>query len=253
MIFNVSGGGGAALNFRVLAYATEEELLAATPNENAIGIITDTPIKSWLFSATEPSPAEPGMVWISTGNSSAAAFNALKKNGIQVYPLLAKQYVGGAWVDKTAKIYQGGEWEQLLTELYLYNNGDQCTDVTGGWELDWTGSSGILVKDTGTALSVDSANSNYSCALTKKEIDLTPFSKLYYVVQQSNFSYSHALIGVCTGKNDNCTLNFVASKALSSSPESSYIDISGCNEPYKIGCQVYSTRDMLVTELRLEV
>ena len=62
MIFNVTGGGGAALNFKVLAYATEEVLLAATSVENTIGIITETPITSWIFSATEPSPAAAGMV-----------------------------------------------------------------------------------------------------------------------------------------------------------------------------------------------
>ena len=119
MIINMTGGGGgAALNFDVKAYATEEALLAATPKENTIGVITQTAITSWAFSATEPAEPVAGMVWISTGDSSGVAFNALKKNAIQVYPLSAKQYVDGAWVDVTAMSYQGGEWVEWLTAIF---------------------------------------------------------------------------------------------------------------------------------------
>lgn len=110
MIFNVSGGGGTALNFRVVGGTTAP----TNPAENCIWVNTDTPITSWIFSATEPSPAEAGKVWISTGTSSTVEFNALKKNGIQVYPISAKQYVGGVWVDREAQVYQSGEWKDWI-------------------------------------------------------------------------------------------------------------------------------------------
>lgn len=92
-------------------------------------LYTDAPKVRYL----EPSN---GLVWISTGTSSTVKFNALKKNGIEVYPISAKQYVGGAWVDKDAKIYQGGEWAQfsfIVTTLYLYDAGNTNDEVTGGW------------------------------------------------------------------------------------------------------------------------
>lgn len=61
-----------------------------------------------------------GQVWISTGVSGFAEFNALKKNGIWVNPIFAKQYVSGSWVEKTAEIYHNGEWSELGTEaVYL--------------------------------------------------------------------------------------------------------------------------------------
>lgn len=129
MIFNVSGGGGTALNFRVVGGTTAP----ANPAENCIWVNTETPITSWIFSAEEPSPAEAGMVWIYVGASSPTKFNALKKNGIQVYPMKAQQYVGGAWVSKTAKSYQGGEWVGWM--IYLYKYGDQFSDITGGWSF----------------------------------------------------------------------------------------------------------------------
>ncbi len=122
MIFNVTGGGGTALNFKVVGYATKEELLAATPAENTIGIITEIPITGYHFGKEEPSPAAAGMVWITTGTRSPVEFNALKKNAIQVYPISAKQYIGGAWVDVTAMSYQGGEWVEWIS--FLYDRGE---------------------------------------------------------------------------------------------------------------------------------
>lgn len=71
-----------------------------------------------------------GQVWIQTGTSAPTSFNALKKNGLTVYPNGCKQYVSGAWVSKTAKTYQSGAWKDWV--LYLIKNGD-CTEVTGGW------------------------------------------------------------------------------------------------------------------------
>lgn len=61
-----------------------------------------------------------GQVWISTGVSGFAEFNALKKNGIWVNPIFAKQYVSGSWVEKNAEIYHNGEWSELGSEaVYL--------------------------------------------------------------------------------------------------------------------------------------
>lgn len=126
VILNLGGGGGTSLNFKVVGNPKP-----ISPRENTIWLDTDVPITGWIFSATEPSAPEYGMVWFPVGTSSTVAFNALKKNSIQVYPLSAKQYIDGVWVDKTAKSYQGGKWVDWVT--YLFNSGDFCEDITGGW------------------------------------------------------------------------------------------------------------------------
>lgn len=123
MIFNISGGGGTALNFQVIG----DDKAPGNAKENTIWINTTEKITSWIFSATEPQNPIPGMVWISIGTSSTVAFNALKKNGIQVYPISAKQYIGGAWVDKTAMTYQGGAWVNWINILL----GSGITNVLG--------------------------------------------------------------------------------------------------------------------------
>lgn len=126
MIFNASGGG-APLNFKVLGGTSQP-----SGQENTIWVNTDVGITSWVFAPTAPEAPSEGMVWISTGLSSTVAFNALRKNTLQVYPLAAKQYVGGQLVAREAKSFRGGEWVEWVT--YYYNSGDECTGVTGGWE-----------------------------------------------------------------------------------------------------------------------
>ena len=165
MIFNVSGGGGTALNFRVVGGTTAP----TNPAENCIWVNTDTPINSWIFSATQPTGSA-GMVWISTGTSSTTAFNALKKNAIQVYPISAKQYISGAWVDVTALSYQGGEWVEWKT--YLYNAGA----FASGQSLvnNSTGASGISYTENEDSINIVASNSQgYTYRYFEKPVDLT--------------------------------------------------------------------------------
>lgn len=124
MIFNMTGGG-AALNFKVVPNPQPD-----TAKENTIWVDTDR-INNYYFSATQPENMVNYDVWFHVGTSSTVEFNALRKNGIQVYPLSAKQYINDSLVEKTAKSYQGGEWVDWIT--YLYNSGDLCSDITGGW------------------------------------------------------------------------------------------------------------------------
>ena len=91
----VQNGGSNPLNFKVICNPQPQ-----TAKENTIWVDTDR-IHNYYFSATQPENMAEHDVWFPTDTASSVAFNALKKNGIQVYPLYAKQYVSGAWVDKT--------------------------------------------------------------------------------------------------------------------------------------------------------
>lgn len=123
---------GIKLNFKVLGGINQP----TTTAENTIWIQTDDEenivIEHWIFSAEEPVNPIDNMIWIMTGVSSPVKFDAIKDNDIQLYPIFAKQYIGGAWVDKEAKSYQGGEWVDWCT--YLYKYGDQRISLTGGWK-----------------------------------------------------------------------------------------------------------------------
>ena len=112
---NLGVGGAAGLNFEVFGGTSKP----TNPKENTIWVNTDTDISEWVFSFEQPKNPVEGMVWFQTGTSAATAFNALKKNSVMVYPLYAKQYVDGAWVDRTAKSYQNGDWVEWLTDFIL--------------------------------------------------------------------------------------------------------------------------------------
>lgn len=175
--FKAGGGGGNPLNFKVVINPQPE-----TAKENTIWVNTDIPIPSWHFTATQPENMTEGDVWFPTGTSSPVEFNALKKNSIQVYPLSAKQYVGGSLVDKTMQIYQDGEWTNL--ENYLYKNGDQYSAKTGGWT-----SSNWLWGDTPDIVTTPKFNSDHiyiygvdgvSAGIigTKNKVDLSNYTTL---------------------------------------------------------------------------
>ena len=112
-----------------------------------------------------------GMVWISTGTSSPTAFNALEKNGITVYPISAKQYVSGAWVDKTAKTYQNSEWVDWIT--YYYKNGTTYDDMTGGY----TYNSNTTMEADNIKMYTD-GDGSYAYATTNNKIDISGISTL---------------------------------------------------------------------------
>lgn len=155
----------------------------ASPTENTIWIDTDAKITSRIFSATAPENPSEGMVWILTGTSSTVEFNALKKDGIQVYPLSAKQYVSGAWVDVTAMSYQGGKWvEWFVWNGELYDSGKEYESVTGGWFITNGRTSGYdLGEGTKNADNITLScpdESTSVAATTTKSIDLTNYSTL---------------------------------------------------------------------------
>ena len=185
-------GGGTSLNFDLTQYATEAELLAATPKKYTIGIISTTEITSWDFIATEPDTPSEGMVWISVGKSSHVEFNALKKNGIQVYPISAKQYVDGAWVDKTAKSYQNGAWVDW--SFWIVSDGDIKEPPGFGAKL--RNSTTATLTDEGAYLVADTVNDT-SCGFTTPEkCDVTNYKRLVLVCDIDHIGNTTGGIGV---------------------------------------------------------
>lgn len=177
MILNmVGGGGGASLNFNIVGNPQPN-----SPGENVIWIDTDNEIASWIFSATEPETAVEGMVWITTGTASTVAFNTMKKNCVMVYPLSAKQYIGGAWVDKTAKSYQNGAWMDWAPSLTLVPDPENAHSWTK--ETVTYGRSEATDNEDGTKTLMAGTATNgtyFNTSTYQTTVDLTPYSVLKY-------------------------------------------------------------------------
>lgn len=170
-IFNMVGcGGGSSLNYEVVGGTSAP----SSPSENTIWINTSTTITSHVFSATEPENPVSGMAWISVGASSTVAFSVTEENPVMVYPLSAKQYVSGAWVDKTPKIYQNGAWSDWVT--YVVNNG-----VVENFGFSTSARSDIQVGVTSESGYINAANSSSSSSTgitTDEKVDLTNLSMI---------------------------------------------------------------------------
>lgn len=183
---------GVELNFKVVGGTIQP----TSPSENMIWVNTSTTITSWVFSATQPTGAT-GMVWIFTGTTSTVEFNALKENGIMVYPMSAKQYVSGAWVDKIVKIYQGGAWtESAIPRTYIFKSGEGALVTTKS--RSGRNSSVTLTQDS-IAFYCGTGDTG-TVIQTQDPISLTSFSKLKArAVCTSATSTSHpAQIGFAT-------------------------------------------------------
>lgn len=235
MILNMVGGAG--LNFSVKAYASQSAL-PSVEKENTIAVITETDITSWIFSATEPETPEEGMVCFPVGTSSPVEFNALKKNGIHVYPLSAKQYVGGAWVHKEVKIYQNGAWAKVAT--YLYNNGNQCANLTGGWQgLLNAGSTNSMITVTFNTdnVKISSGSGAYSGVFTTKAtVDLSQATILTLnMVERTGSPYTRFYVSTKSNTHEGA----VAGKDVGTTGAAS-IDVSNLTGRYYVGVYYYS-------------
>ena len=246
------GAGGAPLNFKVVGGTSAP----SNPKENTIWVNTSTAITSYVFSATQPTGSA-GMVWISTGTSSPAAFNALKKHGIHVYPNSAKQYVGGKWVDKTAKIYQGGAWLDLFT--YLYNAGIVNTNLIGKWtsvgknyDSGVNGALAPTVTDSGGIMTITIPTDHKNgMVYTNKKINLTEYKTLCFDGSMVSWNGpSHCGLGVWSSIGTYMMDNRKAWYGADGTDGIKRLDISALSGEHNIGFYMYSSGNVSKIQMR---
>ena len=168
MIFNMSGGGGGGLNFKVIGGTTQP----SNPAQNTIWINTTIDIAEYMLTPTAPSNPYIGLLWIKTGLTGKATFDALKKNTLQLSVSDCKQYISDKLSPMDGFIYQDSEWIRISSvwDGTLFDNGNQYEDYTGGW---------VHSSETiGTTLSgySDAASSWGTFARTVNPVDLTDWN-----------------------------------------------------------------------------
>lgn len=233
MIINMSCGG-ANLNFKIVGGTS----VPTSPSNNTIWVNTNVEITTWVFSVTEPESPVEGMVWLGTGRTSSVAFNVLKKNTIKVYPVSAKQYISGSWTNVEPKSYMNNEW--VSWAIYLFNSGDQCEDITGGWKavsrnhFHYGAIMPTLTIENGimTVTSYSDVDSNYygGTVQTNNKIDMSQYSTLIFQVTDclDDSNEGHLRVGIAS---DSITQEYVmdAYKDITSVGEVS-VDVSSVNK-----------------------
>lgn len=174
---NTGGGGGIGGGGELVIVGGTTS--PAKANHNTIWLNTPNEITSHVLSATEPTNPVNGMAWVTIGDSGGIKMvSPVGGDWITVYPISAKQYVSGEWVNVPAYIYQGGEWVQFSFEyLYLFKEG---AGITKGYELKASFDSaagGLKVENDKITMSTN----NTLCNLIwiEPQVDLKPYEKLY--------------------------------------------------------------------------
>ena len=228
------GFGGSSLNFKIVGGTTAP----TNPNENTIWVNTDQEINGWYLTDLPPESAVEGAVWIITGTSSQVAFNALKKNSIQVYPISAKQYVNSTWVDKTAKTYQGSKWVDWIT--YLYRNGDECSTITGGWVAQPKTDTKRTVTKKADSIFISSTNGGgVIYAATANMIDLTKVETITIKVVETS-GYKRTLYILPSDTDWGNSPKAAASLTLSATGEQT-LDVSSLEGSYYVAVCCYAS------------
>lgn len=231
-----SGGG-----IRIKAYATEEELMADSPEANTIGVITETTVSGFLFSPREPDTPSDGMLWIQTGYDT----EPFLADSIEVCPIYAKQLISGKWTAVAAMTYTDGTWKSW--KVPLYTKGDEHRPWTGGWALKDLSYSGTVFKAPTITRYADyvelkqntiTQGGVYHCV---KPVDLTGRKTLYFdgILKSTNTTLPHWVgIFLWTSLGEHVEDNFVTEF---NSPVSGAVsfDVEQFDGEYCIGIFVY--------------
>lgn len=201
------GNGGVSLNFKVVGGTSAP----SNPTENTIWVNTSTTITSWMLSSTQPSSAT-GKVWIKTAESSAVAFNTLKRNGVQVYPVIAYQYNGSSWVTKDAKIYQGGAWK-AWTLTIVPNSSSYPSSA-------WKTYSSTTDSSFQPSITVNSTSAVINCSAYKND----GANRVYIPIDVTNYT-TMTIAGTCVEPNNPYGANFYVYVGMYASATSGSMDV----------------------------
>lgn len=258
MIGSTNAGGG-ALKFRVVGGTSAP----VSPRENDIWVNTAVAITGYTLCAEQPTSPTEGLLWVQTGGSSAAAMAITRRNPVIVYPVRAQLYHSGVWTSLAAESYISGNWI-AWGQYYLYNAGDECTSVTGGWSTAGGGaassgwSSGTLTKAASTL--------NFACtypqAISAAPANKTNFDTLTSIVINLDYisAQDAARLVICSARNEdwNPTLSLdgapasaVLNVALQATGDN-VIDVSSLSGDYYIKILCAGTNSVRVSSVRVE-
>lgn len=243
-----AGVGGASLNFSVIGSLEKPN----NAKENTIWVKTDVTVSGWSLSFAEPSAHENGTVWILISTNGRNIFNALKKNGLAVSPMVAKQYVNGTWESREAQIYIGGEWRDFVQ--YLIKDGVPIfsLDIIGksysaSYQGEWTSGNSTLGDGF---ISVSGASYGYGIAYIA-DVDLTAFTTLTI---DGHFKRSGVMVKLIVWDKlgTYITDNMVRFGDLPEGAGTLSLDVSGLTGSHIVGISSVAMDEQQITNFWLE-
>ena len=238
MVFNISGGGGQTLNFKMVGALTQPD----SATENTIWVKTDVAINAWSIAEDAPSEPAGGMVWVKARSDGSVSFNTLRKNAIIVFLSSAQQYIGGQWKNMEAYAYIGGKWVQFSNKKYVvFEAGKGLSAGLTGFSNATCNSDKIVAK---TPLYAGPGNGE--AVISKEKIDVTQYKTATFSGINCNFSAngnansSHisAFVG---GAFTTIGSTTTSGSATLASNKTITVDISNVTGPVEFGFKTYSS------------
>ena len=152
-VFNMVGGGGGATASIFVKGLSE----------------TDT------VTATNGSKTKTG-VWTTKDSVSGWLFDKIKDYG--TWTVTATDGEQTATQDVLVDVITEYDIEMLYSKLYLYRDGDECEDVTGGWYIMRRSSNGSVTKNTDNITMSTVSGSNEIGIGTLNAVSLNGFTHL---------------------------------------------------------------------------
>lgn len=172
--------GGAGLNFALKPYATEAALLADTPKENTVGVVTETAISDYTFSSAQPtaksdgSALSGGEIWVKENTKIGYAVNTSRRGVANLYPSGVYQYTDGVFAQKVAYLRQGSAWKRF-SDMFI-EDGQQNADTWGALYNTYQTST-FTQEENAYKVMFTSAFGGSSCQ-NSKDIDFSKYSAI---------------------------------------------------------------------------
>ena len=208
------GNGSAGTGLTIVSGLTEP----VKPKENMIWVKSDKAGKKYVFAEAAPEAPFDGII------------------------TQANVYADGAWNRVDAYMYLSGTWVHIASSIvYLYNKGDTCDAVSGGWEAAaWyinSGAPGSVPRLTEGASSLAVARTNYRTGLVQARtaVNLDKIRKISAVIS-GNTDHNSNLTVATSGGAIGFPPNVKASKSLFNGTVE--LDVSALSGNHFVGFRV---------------
>ena len=234
---NAGGSGGGGLNLKVVGGTTKP----TSPRENTIWVNTATAITGYILSPTQPETGTEGLVWLKTADTGVE-INVGRKNAVLLHLDYARIYTGSAWKDVEGFAFTNGNWAQFSNlRTYLYNAGNQCEALTGGWAI--TNHTNATCKLLGDCIEISHSRNATAKTVanihTNSVVNINGYSKLCAqldITEMTNPNDQYVKFGLGSGRNladPKYTVNTVT-RQPSDGPIILNVDISSATSNYVI-------------------
>lgn len=236
-----SGGGSGGFGLQIV----EGLVRPKNPTQGMIWAKTEHKVTYYYLSATKPENPAEGTLWMRIGDSGDKNIvSPVSKEWITVYTLSAEQYISGEWISIEVMSYQDGAWVEWIT--YLYKKGDECADITGGWQARAWVISGYTAKAPTVTKTSDGVKLSFSSnALSgvyevKNDIDLSKYKTIRFDI---TFAAGWWMVGAIN-RSSSVASSYIASTSKDANQGTERkivdVDISNVNGSYDISVLVTS-------------